>query len=80
MKHPDTHPAVQYRRAREALAVELADVLHLLGQLDPDGQFVAGDELLELLDDVAARIGDVIAGVADAGPRPVEVVDSRGRL
>lgn len=80
MKRPDTHPGELYRRAREALAVQLADTVHLLAHLDPDEQFAAGDELLELLADVAAGVDDVIAGYRYLPPRPIETVDTGGRL
>lgn len=79
---PSTHPAEQYRRAREALTPQLADVLYLLAQLDADETFVAGDELLELLADVADRVNDAIA----ARPLPpsraytVADVDTGGRI
>ena len=84
----DPYPAAAYRRAREALAVQLADVIHLLGRLDADDGFVAGDELLTLLEDVAARVGDAIAARDVSGwaarpytrDRPRIDVDTGGRL
>jgi hypothetical protein len=81
MIRPSTHPAEQYRRARTALAEQLATVIALLGHLDPDDTDLALDELVDFLTDAAYALVVLQEDNDDGIPtRPIANVDTGGRL